>query len=58
MQIPNWLVGDPAQKESAEGLDTKVLQALLEIVLTDHSIGHSFGEDITNAKILQVYSVF
>lgn len=32
MVIPNWLVADPAQRESAEGLVDKVLQALIETV--------------------------
>lgn len=45
-------VTHPAQRESPEGLVTKVLQALLETVCTDHFIGHSFGESIINIKII------
>lgn len=58
MLIPYWLVADPAERESAEGLIAKVLQALLETVWTDHFIEHSFGEGITTTKIFQVFSVF
>lgn len=58
MVIPNWPGADPAQRESAEGLVAKVLQALLEIARTAHFIRHSFGEGITNRKLLQVFSVF
>lgn len=36
MLILHWLVADPAQRESAESLFAKVLQALLEIVWTDY----------------------